>query len=174
MNRLPNIAMGAWAWGNDGTFGSNYTAADLKAVYGAAMKNGLNLWDTAVVYGMGTSENILGELTKDTPREELVLSTKFTPQIEDQTPQTAIAWAITKNTLPIVGVTKVHHVEDAAKAAWNDDGWIMEALKVHYKTLVRYLNFKDQGMVLGVGCKTPSMTKKSKFLQAAYNLGKSI
>lgn len=31
--------------------------------------------------------------------------------------QTAIAWAITKNTLPIVGVTKVHHVEDAAKAA---------------------------------------------------------
>lgn len=88
--------------------------------------------------------------------------------------QTAIAWAITKNTLPIVGVTKVHHVEDAAKAAWNDDGWIMEALKVHYKTLVRYLNFKDQGMVLGVGCKTPSMTKKSKFLQAAYNLGKSI
>ena len=87
MNCLPKIAMGAWAWGNDGTFGSNYTVADLKAVYAAAMKNGLNLWDTAVVYGMGTSENILGELTKDTPREELILSTKFTPQIEDQTPQ---------------------------------------------------------------------------------------
>ncbi len=31
--------------------------------------------------------------------------------------QTAIAWAVTKNTLPIIGVTKVHHVEDAAKAA---------------------------------------------------------
>ncbi len=28
------------------------------------MKNGLNLWDTAVVYGMETSENILGELTR--------------------------------------------------------------------------------------------------------------
>ena len=45
MNHSPNIAMGAWAWGNDGTFGSNYTAADSKAVYGAAMKNGLNLWN---------------------------------------------------------------------------------------------------------------------------------
>lgn len=87
MNRLPKIAMGAWAWGNDGTFGNDYTAEDLKAVYEAAMKNGLNLWDTAVVYGMGTSENILGELTKDTPREELLLSTKFTPKIEDGTVQ---------------------------------------------------------------------------------------
>lgn len=87
MNCLPKIAMGAWAWGNDGTFGNHYTAADLKDVYAAAMKNGLNLWDTAVVYGMGTSENILGELAKDTPREELIFSTKFTPQIEDQTPQ---------------------------------------------------------------------------------------
>ena len=27
------------------------------------------------------------------------------------------AWAIAKETLPIVGVTKEHHVEDAAKAA---------------------------------------------------------
>lgn len=87
MNKLPKIAMGAWAWGNDGTFGNNYTAEDLKAVYDAAMKNGFSLWDTAVVYGMGTSENILGELTVDTPREELILSTKFTPQIEDGTPK---------------------------------------------------------------------------------------
>lgn len=73
------------AWGNDGTFGDQYAAADLKDVYAAAMKQGLNLWDTAVVYGMGTSENILGELTKDTPQKDLILSTKFTPQIEDGT-----------------------------------------------------------------------------------------
>lgn len=83
--KMPKIAMGAWAWGNDGTFGDQYAAADLKDVYAAAMKQGLNLWDTAVVYGMGTSENILGELTKDTPLEDLILSTKFTPQIEDGT-----------------------------------------------------------------------------------------
>jgi hypothetical protein len=39
---------------------------------------------------------------------------------------------------------------------------------------VKYLNFKDQGMVLGVGCGTPSMTKNSEFLQAAYQLGKKV
>ena len=30
--------------------------------------------------------------------------------------QIAIAWAIAKHTLPIIGVTKMHHVEDAVKA----------------------------------------------------------
>lgn len=86
MSNLPKIALGAWAWGNDGTFGHTYTATDLKEVYDVAMANGLNLWDTAVVYGMGVSEQILGELSQDTPREEIILSTKFTPQIEDKTP----------------------------------------------------------------------------------------
>lgn len=81
--KLPKIAMGAWAWGNDGTFGDHYEASDLKDVYETAMKNGLNLWDTAFVYGMGTSEKILGELTKNTPSEDLILSTKFTPQCDD-------------------------------------------------------------------------------------------
>lgn len=81
------IAMGAWAWGNDGTFGDTYVADDLREVYDAAMARGMNIWDTATVYGMGTSEDILGELTRGTPREDLVLSTKFTPQIEDGTPQ---------------------------------------------------------------------------------------
>ncbi len=84
---LPKIAMGAWAWGNDGTFGDSYTSADLKNVYETAMENGFNLWDTAVAYGMGVSESVLGELTRETPRENLILSTKFTPQIEDGTPK---------------------------------------------------------------------------------------
>ena len=59
IKNLPKIALGAWAWGNDETFGDNYTASALKNVYEEAMKRGLNLWDTAFVYGMGTSEKIL-------------------------------------------------------------------------------------------------------------------
>lgn len=31
--------------------------------------------------------------------------------------QLPVAWAIAKGTLPIIGVTKIHHVEDAVKAA---------------------------------------------------------
>ncbi|MGN1142803.1 MAG: aldo/keto reductase [Oliverpabstia sp.] len=85
MNNLPKVAMGAWAWGNDGTFGNHYDVSDLKEIYETAMRSGLNLWDTAVVYGMGTSEKTLGELAKNTAREKLIFSTKFTPQNEDGT-----------------------------------------------------------------------------------------
>lgn len=45
------------------------------------MKHGLNLWDSAVVYGMGASEEILGSFTQKYAREEVLISTKFTPQI---------------------------------------------------------------------------------------------
>ena len=58
--------------------------------------------------------------------------------------------------------------------AWNGDDWTFEALEAHYKTLVRYLNLKDMGMVLGKGCGTPSMTQHSKYPKQAYELGKKL
>ena len=85
---MAKIALGTWAWGagafgGDTVFGSNTTAENLKPVFDAAMKNGLSLWDTATVYGMGESERILGELAKKYPRSEVQISTKFTPQIAE-------------------------------------------------------------------------------------------
>ena len=58
--------------------------------------------------------------------------------------------------------------------AWNSDSWTFDALEAHYKTLVRYLNLTDMGMVLGYGCGTPSMTEHSEFPQQAYNLGNRL
>ena len=58
--------------------------------------------------------------------------------------------------------------------AWNADDWTFDALEAHYKTLVRYIRFEDRGMVLGYGCGSPSMTKRSKYPEKAYLLGKSI
>ena len=55
--------------------------------------------------------------------------------------------------------------------AWNSDDWTFDALEAHYQTLVRYLNFKDMGMVLGIGCGTPEMTQRSRFPKMAYDLG---
>ena len=56
--------------------------------------------------------------------------------------------------------------------AWNADDWTFEALEAHYKTLVRYINLNDMGMVLGYGCGTPSMTKRSRYVKDAYELGR--
>ena len=54
-SNLPKICLGAWAWGNDGTFGNQLTPESLKPIFDKAMEKGLNLWDTAFAYGMGTS-----------------------------------------------------------------------------------------------------------------------
>ena len=83
MKALPEIALGAWAWGNDGTFGNNFTAESLKPIFDTAMENGLNLWDTAFAYGMGTSEKVLAGFLKDLPRDSYLVSDKFTPQCAD-------------------------------------------------------------------------------------------
>lgn len=74
------IALGAWAWGNDGTFGNNFSQEDLRPIFDTAMENGLNLWDTAYVYGMGTSEKVLGSFLRTVPRNSFEISAKFTPQ----------------------------------------------------------------------------------------------
>lgn len=78
--------MGAWSWGvggngGDRVFGNTLTKEDLWPVFRRGMELGLNLWDTAAVYGMGASETILGEFVDDCDRDDLYISTKFTPQI---------------------------------------------------------------------------------------------
>lgn len=82
--KIPPIALGTWSWGigtsgGDAVFGNHLTEADLKPVFDAAMNAGFNLWDTAAVYGMNASENILGSFIKDC--KNVLISTKFTPQI---------------------------------------------------------------------------------------------
>lgn len=84
------IVLGTWSWGagfagGDQVFGNNLGVEELKPVFDEAMANGLNLWDSAVVYGMGASENVLAAFTKACKREEVLISTKFTPQIAGDT-----------------------------------------------------------------------------------------
>ncbi len=59
-------------------------------------------------------------------------------------------------------------------AGWNSEGWTFDALESHYNTLVRYLNFRDKGRVLGRGCGIVAMTRNSSYPKKAYELGKGI
>jgi aryl-alcohol dehydrogenase-like predicted oxidoreductase len=86
MKILSPVAFGTWSWGvgaigGDQVFGNNLDAASLKPVFDAGVQSGLTLWDTATAYGIGSSESILGELARGRPRHDVLLSTKFTPQM---------------------------------------------------------------------------------------------
>ena len=56
---------------------------------------------------------------------------------------------------------------------WNTDNSTVEPLIVHYKKLVNYMNYKDEGMIIGKGCGTVSMIPEH-FYKEAYELGKKI
>ena len=80
------LVLGTWAWGDNGSyFGNNYGPEHFQQVFDEAFSKGLNFWDTAYAYGAGASEKILGSFVKSVPRKEVVLSTKFTPQMQDGT-----------------------------------------------------------------------------------------
>ena len=139
MKNLPKIALGAWAWGNDGTFGNIFTPADLKPIFDTAMENGLNLWDTAYAYGMGTSEKVLAGFLKDLPRDSYLISDKFTPQCADAGSPTAMADMIRMQLdlmeLDSFDIYWIHNVWDAPK--WTEE-------------LAKYFEGKDNVPILGV------------------------
>ena len=139
MADLPKIALGAWAWGNDGTFGNDLTAESLKPVFDTAMENGLNLWDTAYAYGMGTSEKVLAGFLKGLPRESYLISDKFTPQCADASSASAMKDMIEMQLglmdLDRFDVYWIHNVSGAP-------GWTEE--------LAKYFEGKDSVPLLGV------------------------
>lgn len=58
--------------------------------------------------------------------------------------------------------------------AWNSADWTMEALKAHYETLVRYMNWQDVGQIWAVGCGTRSLVERSEFGEVAHKIGANL
>nr|WP_315012599.1 aldo/keto reductase [uncultured Capnocytophaga sp.] len=112
VKNYPKIAFGTWSWGagmygGDAVFGNAVTEEQLVPVFDEAMKNGFNLWDTATAYGGGASETILGNLARRYPREKVLISTKFTPQlVGNRNPDNAIAELFADN-LNFLGVETI-------------------------------------------------------------------
>lgn len=59
-------------------------------------------------------------------------------------------------------------------AAWDNNDQVMSSLKAHYEAICDYLGFQNQGMVLGKGCGSVPMTRRTKYPEEAYRFGKSL
>ncbi len=79
---LDNVEMGlgAWAWGDRRfwNYGRGYSDDDIASAFQTSLAAGVNLVDTAEIYGSGRSESLLGQFLKTTDRPVLV-ATKFMP-----------------------------------------------------------------------------------------------
>ncbi len=158
MENLPKIALGAWAWGNDGTFGGDITAESLRPIFDTAMAHGLNLWDTAYAYGMGTSEKVLAGFLKGLPRSAYLVSDKFTPQCANGRP-TAMADMIEMQLqlmeLDRFDIYWIHNV-------WDAPHWTEE--------LAKYFEDKDDVPLLGVSNHNLAEIRQANEILKAHGL----
>jgi aryl-alcohol dehydrogenase-like predicted oxidoreductase len=87
--RVSRLGIGTWAWGDRFYWGygrGGYTDADLQAAYQASLAGGINLFDTAEIYGRGRSEQLLGQFVRaggdqatSASSAEPLVATKFFP-----------------------------------------------------------------------------------------------
>jgi len=159
MKNLPKIALGAWAWGNDGTFGDSLSADTLRPIFDTAMKNGLNLWDTAYAYGMGTSEKVLAGFVADCEDGSCLVSDKFTPQCANPASPTAfkdmIEMQLELMKLSRFDIYWIHNVWDAPK-------WTQE--------MARYFEGRDDVPILGVSNHNLAEIKEANEILKAHGL----
>ena len=72
-------------------------------------------------------------------------------------------------------LSAMHKKTALLAVAWDgDDSDVFDVPEAYYVKLCDYMHFKDCGMVLGGGCGTPEMTKRSGYVEKAYELGRSL
>lgn len=77
--RVSVIGLGTWQFGSrEWGYGSDYARSESGAIVREALKLGINLFDTAEIYGPWRSERILGEALRD-HRDEALIATKLFP-----------------------------------------------------------------------------------------------
>ncbi|NMG06017.1 aldo/keto reductase [Brasilonema sp. UFV-L1] len=74
------LCIGTWAWGDKlfWNYGNNYGADELQAAFTAALEVGVTFFDSAEVYGLGLSEQFLGQFLKKTDKQ-VEIATKYGP-----------------------------------------------------------------------------------------------
>jgi aryl-alcohol dehydrogenase-like predicted oxidoreductase len=101
------MGLGAWAWGDRvyWNYGHGYSDEDIAAAFQASMAAGVNLVDTAEIYGGGRSERLLGQFIHETDQPVLV-ATKFFP-IPYRLTQNSVVRAL-RGSLERLGLERVY------------------------------------------------------------------
>ncbi len=75
---VPPLCIGTWAWGDKlfWSYGSDYDEKQLKEAFHAALEAGTTFFDTAEIYGLGLSEELLGQFMKQSDKPAII-ATKF-------------------------------------------------------------------------------------------------
>jgi aryl-alcohol dehydrogenase-like predicted oxidoreductase len=78
--RVTPLGVGTWSWGDRlfWQYGQGYDESDVQQAFQASLTAGLNLFDTAEIYGSHRSEELLGQYVR-AAKQPVIVATKFMP-----------------------------------------------------------------------------------------------
>ncbi len=106
------LGVGTWSWGDSlfWQYGKEYGASDVKQAFEASLSAGVTFFDTAEVYGLGKSEELLGQFIQ-TAATPVAVATKYFPlpwRFTAQSVADALTASLKRLQLPTVALYQVH------------------------------------------------------------------
>ena len=106
------LGFGTWAWGDSlfWGYGQDYGELELRLAFQAAVNRGITFFDTAEVYGLGKSEELLGKFIKET-RATTQMATKYMPlpwRFRKEDVADAVTASLKRLKMPSIDLYQVH------------------------------------------------------------------
>ena len=109
---IPSLGVGTWSWGDSlfWQYGKDYGADDVQQAFQVSLAAGVNFFDTAEIYGLGKSEELLGQFIQKTDAS-VAIATKYFPlpwRFNAQAVADALTASLKRLQLPTVALYQVH------------------------------------------------------------------
>jgi aryl-alcohol dehydrogenase-like predicted oxidoreductase len=106
------IGFGTWAWGDSlfWGYGKDYGELELRLAFQAAVAAGVTFLDTAEVYGLGKSEELIGKFVKET-NAPTQIATKYMPlpwRFRAEDVASALTASLKRLRMPSIDLYQVH------------------------------------------------------------------
>lgn len=168
---ISQIGLGTWQFGSKGWgFERDFNKADAISLVHKALDLGINLIDTAEVYGRGESERIVGEAIKDYDREEIVLCTKFFPKaVRPSAVVRALKKSLNRLDTDFIDIYLIHW-----PAPWLPLGRTLKNMeKMVDEGLIRYLGVSNFGKGRLSTAQAKTKTHRIQVNQVNYSIARN-
>ena len=167
------IGLGTWVLGGSSLWGQDTDDEESIRTINAAIEAGINLIDTAPVYGLGRSETVIGRAIKN-KRDDVVLASKCGLRWDDTT-GTLMGKQydrdIYRNTRPD---SIAHEIEQSLQRL---DTEYIDLYQVHWPTvdhmtmpvsdtIAALIKLKDQGKIRAIGVSNVSVCELDQYLKS--------
>lgn len=137
--KVSSITLGSWVMGGDAWWGSDHDDKRYTDIIKSALDNGINMIDTAMGYGNGHSEEIVGKAIKGKRDSVYIASKANADLLIPQNAQKTVEDSLKRMGLNYIDLYYIHWPQPGISIAHN-----MEALeKLRRKGLIRYIGVSN-------------------------------